>query len=149
MLFDGTFWTDDELIRLGIGERTAREMDHLPVSGPDGSLARLAALPEPAAGLHAHQQHQPHADRGRRPSGALVEQPPVSGSASTACGSPSRSDHDHHARRLAARHAAPAADSRARAAARARRSWRRRCASFHGSYYVQHPFHQLMYEGKL
>jgi pyrroloquinoline quinone biosynthesis protein B len=45
ILFDGTFWTDDELISLGIGERTAREMDHLPVSGPDGSLERLAALP--------------------------------------------------------------------------------------------------------
>jgi pyrroloquinoline quinone biosynthesis protein B len=45
VLFDGTFWTDDELIALGIGERTAREMDHLPVSGPDGSLERLAELP--------------------------------------------------------------------------------------------------------
>jgi len=44
VLFDGTFWTDDELISLGIGDRTAREMDHLPVSGPDGSLARLRGL---------------------------------------------------------------------------------------------------------
>ncbi|MEP6687064.1 MAG: pyrroloquinoline quinone biosynthesis protein PqqB [Gemmatimonadales bacterium] len=45
VLFDGTFWSDDELITLGIGERTARQMDHLPVSGPDGSLARLGRLP--------------------------------------------------------------------------------------------------------
>jgi pyrroloquinoline quinone biosynthesis protein B len=45
VLFDGTFWTDDELITLGIGERTARQMDHLPVSGPEGSLERLASLP--------------------------------------------------------------------------------------------------------
>jgi pyrroloquinoline quinone biosynthesis protein B len=44
VLFDGTFWTDDELIRLRIGERTARQMDHLPISGADGSLVRLAAL---------------------------------------------------------------------------------------------------------
>jgi pyrroloquinoline quinone biosynthesis protein B len=44
VLFDGTFWTDDELVRLGIGERTAREMDHLPISGPEGSLARLRTL---------------------------------------------------------------------------------------------------------
>jgi pyrroloquinoline quinone biosynthesis protein B len=44
VLFDGTFWKDDELIALGIGERTALEMDHLPVSGPDGSLERLASL---------------------------------------------------------------------------------------------------------
>lgn len=45
LLFDGTFWTDDELIRLGIGDRTARQMDHLPISGPEGSLERLATLP--------------------------------------------------------------------------------------------------------
>jgi pyrroloquinoline quinone biosynthesis protein B len=45
VLFDGTFWTDQELITLGIGERTARQMDHLSVSGPEGSLARLAGLP--------------------------------------------------------------------------------------------------------
>jgi pyrroloquinoline quinone biosynthesis protein B len=45
VLFDGTFWADDELISLGIGERTARQMDHLPVSGPDGSLERLTGLP--------------------------------------------------------------------------------------------------------
>ncbi|HEY8106830.1 MAG TPA: pyrroloquinoline quinone biosynthesis protein PqqB [Gemmatimonadales bacterium] len=46
-LFDGTFWTDDELIRLGIGDRTARQMDHLPISGPGGSLEQLAALRTP------------------------------------------------------------------------------------------------------
>ncbi|HYC33449.1 MAG TPA: pyrroloquinoline quinone biosynthesis protein PqqB [Gemmatimonadales bacterium] len=45
VLFDGTFWHDDELIRLGISDRTARQMDHLPVAGPGGSLERLAALP--------------------------------------------------------------------------------------------------------
>lgn len=45
VLFDGTFWTDDELIGLGIGERTARQMDHLPISGADGSLLRLGRLP--------------------------------------------------------------------------------------------------------
>ena len=45
LLFDGTFWADDELIALGIGDRTAREMDHLPIAGRGGSLERLAALP--------------------------------------------------------------------------------------------------------
>jgi len=45
LLFDGTFWDDDELKGLGISQRTAREMDHLPIGGPDGSLARLATLP--------------------------------------------------------------------------------------------------------
>jgi len=45
LLFDGTFWTDHELIALGIGDRTARQMDHLPISGPDGSLEQLGKLP--------------------------------------------------------------------------------------------------------
>ncbi len=45
LLFDGTFWTDNELIALGIGDRTARQMDHLPISGPDGSLEQLGKLP--------------------------------------------------------------------------------------------------------
>ena len=47
LLFDGTFWTDDELIRLGIADRRAREMDHLPVSGDDGSLVHLTGLRRP------------------------------------------------------------------------------------------------------
>ena len=45
LLFDGTFWTDDELIRLEIGTRTARQLDHLPISGRGGSLELLADLP--------------------------------------------------------------------------------------------------------
>jgi pyrroloquinoline quinone biosynthesis protein B len=47
LLFDGTFWTDDEMIALGLSDRTARQMDHLPVSGQDGSLAQLSRLPCP------------------------------------------------------------------------------------------------------
>jgi pyrroloquinoline quinone biosynthesis protein B len=45
VLFDGTFWSDDELIALGISDKTTRELDHLPVSGPEGSLRGLGALP--------------------------------------------------------------------------------------------------------
>ena len=45
LLVDGTCWCDDELVRLGAGGRTAREMGHLPISGPGGSLERLAPLP--------------------------------------------------------------------------------------------------------
>jgi pyrroloquinoline quinone biosynthesis protein B len=48
VLFDGTFWTDDELLALGISDRRARDMDHLPVSGPEGSLERLAGLSNPS-----------------------------------------------------------------------------------------------------
>ena len=44
LLFDGTFWTDDELIRLQNGGQTAREMGHVPVSSPGGSLDLLSGL---------------------------------------------------------------------------------------------------------
>jgi pyrroloquinoline quinone biosynthesis protein B len=44
LLVDGTSWRDDELIRLGLGARTSREMGHLPIDGPGGSLARLRTL---------------------------------------------------------------------------------------------------------
>ena len=44
LLFDGTFWRDDELGQLGISTRTARDMGHVPISGPDGSLAALERL---------------------------------------------------------------------------------------------------------
>jgi len=47
LLFDGTFWTDDELIRVQGGGRTARQMGHMPVSGVEGSLARLADVQRP------------------------------------------------------------------------------------------------------
>ncbi len=47
LLFDGTFWTDDELIRIQGSGRTARQMGHLPISGPDGSLQLLAGLRRP------------------------------------------------------------------------------------------------------
>ena len=45
ILFDGTVFTDDEMIRAGVGEKTGRRMGHLPIAGPDGSLGVLAGLP--------------------------------------------------------------------------------------------------------
>ena len=50
VLFDGTFWSDDELIRIQGSEQnvqTAQQMGHVPVSGPEGSLAKLAQLARP------------------------------------------------------------------------------------------------------
>ena len=44
LLFDGTFWTDDELARLDISDRPALSMGHVPISGPEGSLAALSQL---------------------------------------------------------------------------------------------------------
>ncbi|KGJ09372.1 pyrroloquinoline quinone biosynthesis protein PqqB [Paracoccus versutus] len=44
LLFDGTLWTDDEMLRAGLGAKTGRRMGHVPVSGPGGSLEALRDL---------------------------------------------------------------------------------------------------------
>ncbi|MDX6721985.1 MAG: pyrroloquinoline quinone biosynthesis protein, partial [Solirubrobacteraceae bacterium] len=49
VLVDGTFWRDDELARLGISERTASQMGHVPLSGPGGTLEALARRERPRA----------------------------------------------------------------------------------------------------
>jgi pyrroloquinoline quinone biosynthesis protein B len=45
LFFDGTLFTDDEMITAGLGQKTGRRMGHVPVSGPDGTLEVLADLP--------------------------------------------------------------------------------------------------------
>jgi pyrroloquinoline quinone biosynthesis protein B len=42
--FDGTFWTSDELPRLGLGSARAEDMAHVPIGGDGGSLAALAGV---------------------------------------------------------------------------------------------------------
>ncbi len=39
VLFDGTLWQDDEMIRRGLGPKTGQRMGHMSVSGPDGTIA--------------------------------------------------------------------------------------------------------------
>jgi pyrroloquinoline quinone biosynthesis protein B len=51
VLVDGTFWREDELERLGISSRNARDMGHLPVSGAGGTLEALARLERPRKAL--------------------------------------------------------------------------------------------------
>jgi pyrroloquinoline quinone biosynthesis protein B len=45
VLVDGTFWTDDEMIGLGLSTHSARDIGHLALSGPGGMLEWLARLP--------------------------------------------------------------------------------------------------------
>lgn len=45
LFIDGTCWHDDELIRLGLAEKTAHDMGHLALGGPGGSLEQLSRLP--------------------------------------------------------------------------------------------------------
>jgi pyrroloquinoline quinone biosynthesis protein B len=44
VLFDGTLWQDDEMIRAGLGQKTGQRMGHLSMSGPDGTIAALAKV---------------------------------------------------------------------------------------------------------
>ena len=44
ILFDATLFTDDEMIATCTGEKTGRRMGHMPLDGPDGTLAALAGL---------------------------------------------------------------------------------------------------------
>jgi pyrroloquinoline quinone biosynthesis protein B len=44
LIFDGTFWSEDELAGPKLMDKRAADMAHWPIGGPDGSLARLADL---------------------------------------------------------------------------------------------------------
>jgi pyrroloquinoline quinone biosynthesis protein B len=44
VLFDGTLYRDDEMIRSRTGSKTGRRMGHMPIDGEHGSLAALAKL---------------------------------------------------------------------------------------------------------
>jgi pyrroloquinoline quinone biosynthesis protein B len=46
VLVDGTFWSDDEMIRAGVSSKRARELGHLPQSGPGGMTEQLHRLPQ-------------------------------------------------------------------------------------------------------
>ena len=54
VMVDGTFWTDDEMLRLGISAKTARSIGHLPQSGPGGMLEWMAKLPPRTRRLLIH-----------------------------------------------------------------------------------------------
>lgn len=44
LFFDGTTYTDDEMIRLGLGTKTGARMGHISMSGPAGSIAAFSRL---------------------------------------------------------------------------------------------------------
>src|SRR5262249_30528395 len=44
VLFDGTLFTDDEMVQLGTSEKTGRRMGHMPIDGENGSLRMLNGL---------------------------------------------------------------------------------------------------------
>lgn len=72
IFFDGTLWDDDEMIRTGTGVKTGRRMGHIPISGRDGSIARLAGLKATKTFIHINNTN-PILQPGS-PERALVEQ---------------------------------------------------------------------------
>ncbi len=44
VFFDGTLWRDDEMIRMGVGDKTGRRMGHISMTGPAGAIAALHGL---------------------------------------------------------------------------------------------------------
>jgi pyrroloquinoline quinone biosynthesis protein B len=45
VMVDGTFWSDDEMVRVGVSKKRARDLGHLPQSGEGGMLEWLDRLP--------------------------------------------------------------------------------------------------------
>ncbi len=54
VLVDGTFWSGDEMQRLGLSNKHALEMGHLPLSGPGGMLEHLQKLPSTTRKILIH-----------------------------------------------------------------------------------------------
>jgi pyrroloquinoline quinone biosynthesis protein B len=46
VLVDGTCWSDDELVALGVSKKRARDMGHRPLDGEAGMLALLGGVPQ-------------------------------------------------------------------------------------------------------
>ena len=44
VFFDGTLWTDDEMINENVGVKTGKRMGHISMSGPDGSIESFKEL---------------------------------------------------------------------------------------------------------
>jgi pyrroloquinoline quinone biosynthesis protein B len=44
LMVDGTCWRDDEMSSLGLASKTSRDMGHVPIDGPGGSLELLSPL---------------------------------------------------------------------------------------------------------
>ncbi|HEY4277703.1 MAG TPA: pyrroloquinoline quinone biosynthesis protein PqqB [Conexibacter sp.] len=72
VLADGTFWTKDELVDLGLTTRDALAMGHAPLSGENGTLETLSALDARTILVHINNSNPILLDRS--PQRALVEE---------------------------------------------------------------------------
>lgn len=44
VMFDGTLWQDDEMVRAGLSQKTGQRMGHMSMSGPAGSIAAFEGV---------------------------------------------------------------------------------------------------------
>ncbi|MEP1201293.1 MULTISPECIES: pyrroloquinoline quinone biosynthesis protein PqqB [Rhodobacterales] len=44
VMFDGTLWQDDEMVRAGLSQKTGRRMGHMSMCGADGSIAAFEGM---------------------------------------------------------------------------------------------------------
>jgi pyrroloquinoline quinone biosynthesis protein B len=72
VFFDGTFWSEDELVAPGLGRQRAADMAHLPVGGPAGSLA-APALQRVSRRVYTHINNTNPILRDDSPERAAVE----------------------------------------------------------------------------
>jgi pyrroloquinoline quinone biosynthesis protein B len=54
VMVDGTCWSDDEMIALGLSKKRARDMGHRAISGDGGMLEQLAELPRTTRRILIH-----------------------------------------------------------------------------------------------
>ena len=73
VLVDGTFWTEDEMVRGGFSKKMAAEMGHLPLSGPGGMLEYLDSLGEKRKILIHINNTNPILDEDSEERASLVE----------------------------------------------------------------------------
>ncbi len=60
ILFDGTLFTDDEMQRTGVGQKTGRRMGHMPIDGADGSLKVLEDVAARRIFIHINNTNPIH-----------------------------------------------------------------------------------------
>ncbi len=60
LLFDGTLYSDDEMLRLGAGEKTGWRMGHMPIGGAEGSLGALSEIKTRRIYTHINHTHPIH-----------------------------------------------------------------------------------------
>lgn len=60
ILFDGTVFTDDEMLRAGVGQKTGRRMGHMPIAGDDGALQALAGVAARRIFIHINNTNPIH-----------------------------------------------------------------------------------------